>query len=154
MRPAAVAATIASVVLLAQSNAAETTDKPAPLPVIVFVPTAEPLGGERQVLQLLAAGHQAEAEALLEAQIAHFPKMLQLAGLVVHQKLTEADEFAAANRDEICAGQRTLFLLAACAAAGSTSPERALCFTLSMARGAERRRPGVLGWSGDSTRTR
>ena len=68
------AATIASIILLAQSKAAEAADKPAPLPAIVFVPTAEPLGGERQVLQLLAAGHQAEAEALLEAQIAAFPQ--------------------------------------------------------------------------------
>jgi tetratricopeptide (TPR) repeat protein len=112
-----VAAAVVAVALAGDCQAAKTGNKPAPLPIVLGQGQAatEPLGGEKQVLALLAAGRQSEAEALLAAQVQHFPKAIQLVGLLQDQKPEEADKFAEANFKEIRAGQRTLFLLAACA---------------------------------------
>ncbi|HEY1785812.1 MAG TPA: tetratricopeptide repeat protein [Pirellulales bacterium] len=70
-------------------------------------------GAEKQVLTLLAAGYQSEAEGLLLAQVRQFPQAQELVKLVKAEQFEEADRYRDANRAELRAAQRTLFLFAA-----------------------------------------
>ncbi|HEX4143997.1 MAG TPA: tetratricopeptide repeat protein [Pirellulales bacterium] len=74
----------------------------------------DPAKVEAKVLELLAGGDQAKAEAILREELVQFPETLEVAGLLMAGKPKEAEDLLNANLAKIQKGQRIFFLFGCC----------------------------------------
>ncbi len=107
------AATVVVIVLAAIGTPAWLNSSRAQKPITQA--RQEPRGDvEQQVLALLSAGQQSEAEDLLAEALPVSSEPITLTKLIVNDKTQAAEQYLAAHRQTLEDQQRVLFLFAAC----------------------------------------
>ncbi|MEX2115077.1 MAG: tetratricopeptide repeat protein [Pirellulales bacterium] len=69
---------------------------------------------ETQVLQLLSAGEQSEAEDLIVSELARYPEAVRVAQLIARRQYDEAQAYKLQNLNAVRPAQSALFLFACC----------------------------------------
>ena len=103
--------------LFLNGRSAESFKGPSNLPKVADKPIGSASNVsefERRVLDLLAAGRQAEAEALLQEDVARTPTIQNVITLLDQGKPAEAAQIFNAHTNEFQQAKRTLFLYGAC----------------------------------------